>query len=63
MVSLESPFEMYSIASCTSFSLFGSNALVASSSINILGLLINALAIAILYFYPPERFKTLADPI
>ena len=63
MVSFESPLEMFSIASCTSFSLFGSKALVASSSISILGLLIKALAIAILCFYPPDRFKTLADPM
>ena len=43
------------MASCTSLSLFGSRALVASSNINIFGLLIIALAIAILCFYPPDN--------
>jgi 4-hydroxybenzoate polyprenyltransferase len=47
----------------TSFSLLESSALVASSSISILGFLISALAIAILYFYPPDRFNTLDDPM
>jgi hypothetical protein len=42
--------EMELIASCTSFSLLGSRALVASSNINILGFFTNALAMAILYF-------------
>jgi hypothetical protein len=54
---------MSSIASYTSFSLLGSRADVASSNISIFGFLTNALAIAILYFYPPDRFRTLADPI
>lgn len=55
--------EIFSIAACTSFSLFGSNALVASSSIRIEGFLIRALAIAILYFCPPDKLRTLAEPI
>jgi hypothetical protein len=45
-----------SIAPYTSFSLLGSKALVASSNIRILGFLIRALAMAILYFYPPDKF-------
>jgi hypothetical protein len=50
MVSFASLVEIWSIAACTSFSLLGSSALVASSSIKIFGFLINALAIAILCF-------------
>ncbi len=42
--------DMWSMASCTSFSDLGSKALVASSRISILGLLMMALAMAILYF-------------
>ena len=42
--------EIYSIAFCTSNSDFESRADVASSSTNIKGFLINALAIAILCF-------------
>jgi len=34
-----------------------SKAEVASSKINILGFFIIALAIAILYFYPPDKFE------
>ena len=41
---------IFSIAACTSTSDFGSRAEVASSKIKILGFLIKALAIAILYF-------------
>jgi hypothetical protein len=52
-----------SIAACTSFSLFGSSALVASSSIRIFGFLISALAIAILYFWPPDKFEMVDDPM
>ncbi len=51
------------IASCTSFSLLGSSALVASSKMRILGFLIKALAMAILCFYPPDMLRTLADPM
>lgn len=43
-----------SMAPCTSLSFFLSKALVASSNKRILGLFMKALAIAILYFYPPE---------
>lgn len=43
-----------SIAFYTSCSFFLSRAEVASSNISILGFLINALAIATRYFYPPE---------
>ena len=43
-----------SIAFWTSNSFSASNAEVASSNISILGYLISALAIAILYFSPPE---------
>lgn len=50
------------MASYTSCSDFVSRALVASSSTSIFGFLINALAIAILYFWPPERFMTLPEP-
>jgi hypothetical protein len=39
----------------TSISLFGSNADVASSRIKIFGFLTKALAMAILYFYPPDK--------
>ena len=39
----------------TSISLFGSRAEVASSRIKIFGVLTKALAIAILYFYPPDK--------
>jgi hypothetical protein len=60
--SITDSLEMKSMASWTSFSLFGSRALVASSRISIFGFLIRALAIAIRCFYPPERFKTAADP-
>jgi hypothetical protein len=58
------PYSMriFSIASWTSFSDLLSNALVASSSIKILGFLIKALAIAIRCFYPPLRFITLPAP-
>ena len=45
---------MLSNARCTSFSLLLSNALVASSNINIFGLHNIALAIAIRCFCPPE---------
>jgi hypothetical protein len=51
------------IASCTSFSLLGSRALVASSKMRILGFFTKALAIAILCFYPPDKLRTLADPM
>jgi len=40
----------------TSYSLFLSRALVASSKSSILGFLTKALAIAILCFYPPESY-------
>ncbi len=43
-------YYIYLIASWTSFSLYGSKALVASSKIKICGFLRRALAIAILYF-------------
>mmetsp|Transcript_21964 Transcript_21964/g.16311 ORF Transcript_21964/g.16311 Transcript_21964/m.16311 type:complete len:121 (-) Transcript_21964:1438-1800(-) len=43
-----------SMAFCTSFSFLVSSAEVASSKISTLGFLINALAMAILCFYPPE---------
>lgn len=55
-------FEIESIASYTSFSERGSKADVASSKIRSLGFFTKARAIAILYFYPPERFKTAEDP-
>lgn len=45
-----------SIAACTSASFFLSRAEVASSSIKILGFLINALARAILCFSPPDNW-------
>jgi hypothetical protein len=51
------------MASYTSCSDLGSNALVASSNIRTLGFFINALAIAILYFYPPDKFNTEVDPM
>jgi len=44
-----------SIDSCTIFSLTLSNAEVASSRSRIFGYLMNARAMATLYFYPPER--------
>jgi len=43
-----------SMASCTALSLTLSKAEVASSSSKIFGFFKKALAIAILYFYPPE---------
>lgn len=46
-----------SMASLTSFSDLESRAEVASSRIKIFGFLIRALAIAILYFWPPERLS------
>lgn len=55
--------EILSIAAWTSFSLLGSKALVASSKIRIEGFLIKALAMAILYFWPPDKLRTLADPM
>lgn len=45
-----------SIAVYTSASFLLSKADVASSNINILGFLINALAIATLYFCPPDNY-------
>jgi hypothetical protein len=54
------PFIIYSSASYTFFSLLASNAEVASSKISILGLEIAALAIAILYFYPPDNYVPFA---
>ena len=53
---------IFSIAACTSTSDFGSRAEVASSKIKILGFLIKALAIAILYFWPPDMFMIPAVP-
>lgn len=47
------PFDTSSKVSCINLSLVLSNALVASSKSNIYGLFKIALAIAILYFYPP----------
>jgi hypothetical protein len=41
----------------------GSSAEVASSRIRIFGFLIKARAIAILCFYPPDRFDTEDEPI
>lgn len=58
----DASFDIFSMASYTSFSLFSSKALVASSKISIFGFLISALAIAILYFYPPLKFIMLVDP-
>lgn len=49
-------FLIFSIDSYTSASFFLSKAEVASSNIKILGYLMKALAIATLYFYPPESF-------
>jgi hypothetical protein len=51
-----------SMADCTSCSDFESSAEVASSNTKILGFFINARAIAILYFWPPDKFSTLPDP-
>lgn len=45
-----------SIAAYTSFSFFLSKALVASSKSRTLGFFTKALAIAILYFCPPESY-------
>jgi hypothetical protein len=45
-----------SMAAYTSFSFFLSKALVASSKRSIFGFLMKALAIAILYFWPPESY-------
>lgn len=56
-------FSIASIAPCTSFSLYGSRALVASSNIRIFGFFSNALAIASLYFCPPDKFTTELVPI
>jgi len=49
-----SSYLILSIADYTFFSFFLSRALVASSRRRILGFLINALAIASLYFCPPD---------
>ena len=46
---------IFSIAACTSFSLFLSRALVASSKMSNLGCLIKARASARRYFCPPEK--------
>jgi len=62
MVKFFSVFAILSIACYTSVSLFGSKALVASSSISIFGFLRRALAIAILYFYPPDKLRIPAVP-
>ena len=62
IVSLSPDFAISSIAFCTSISLLGSSAEVASSRIRILGRLINALAMAILCFYPPDMFVIPAVP-
>lgn len=51
---------MLRIDSCTLCSLSASKAEVASSKMSILGLLINALAIDILYFCPPDNFSPLS---
>ena len=53
------PCIAFSNACYTTCWLFSSNALVASSNINIFGSLIKALAIAILYFYPPDNIEPL----
>ena len=55
-------FWILRMAFYTSFSLFGSRALVASSRTRIWGRLMSARAIAILYFCPPERFRTVLEP-
>ena len=57
MVVTEPPndFFMFSIAAWTSFSLFLSRALVASSRISSLGFLMKARARARRYFSPPEK--------
>jgi len=52
-----------SIAFYTSISLLGSKADVASSKIRIFGFLIKDLAIAILYFCPPDNPIKLDDPM
>lgn len=62
MVRPEPDFAIFSIAPYTSNSDLGSSADVASSSIRIFGLLIKALAIAILYFCPPDIFIMPAVP-
>jgi len=54
--------EILSIALYTSFSDLESRAEVASSKTKILGFLIRALAMAILYFCPPDKFITLPEP-
>jgi hypothetical protein len=62
MVKRDPFYESVYIARCTSCSDFGSRAEVASSKIKILGFLIRARAIAILYFYPPDMFTMPAVP-
>lgn len=65
IIKIVSPFTslpIFSIASWTSISLFGSRADVASSRMRILGFLIRALAIAMRYFCPPDMFMTPAVP-
>ena len=51
------------MASWTSFSLLESRALVVLYKIKIFGFFKSALAIANLYFYPPDRFTVEVDPI
>jgi hypothetical protein len=62
IVSFAPDYEISSIAFWTSFSDFGSKAEVASSRTKINGFFIKALAIAILYFCPPDKFTTHAVP-
>ena len=62
MIVMSPLFSLYLyIASYTNLSFFLSRAEVASSNKSILGFFKNALAIAILYFYPPESYDP-ADP-
>jgi len=57
-----SSLAIFSIAAYTSYSDLVSRADVASSSIKIFGFFMRARAIAILCFYPPDKFKMLPEP-